>query len=105
MEEDWYGGESICHKVPEGKKNDDDTEGLNYFYNEDHCYACSNCRQRKINGANGEGYDDHEAHAYNVDCNECRKECKKLNQGGLSNEVNDLDCQEAYEDEDEGLQI
>jgi len=157
MEEDWYGGKSlkfgkcIRYKLPEEKNDDDDAEGLQYFYNgryhsqyaayasfelcesgcskcdssvtfvtdlydfvslnaeyvEDYCYACSNCRRRKLDDADdGEDYDDGYANgAYNVDCNECTKECKKLNQGGLSDEVNYLDCQEAYEDEDEGLQI
>eukprot|EP00957_Ditylum_brightwellii_P002359 180856-Ditylum_brightwellii.AAC.1 len=56
--------------------------------------------QRKLDG---EDYDDYEAGVYNVDYDECQKECKKLDQSGLSDEVNYLDCQQAYEDE--GLQI
>lgn len=77
-------------------------ESVTYVQN--YCGACANCgRRRRLEDEEGEEEEneneDGGGYAADVDCYTCQDQCE-LYSGGANEEVNYLDCQEAYVDED-----
>uniref|UniRef100_A0A7S2I5L7 Uncharacterized protein n=1 Tax=Helicotheca tamesis TaxID=374047 RepID=A0A7S2I5L7_9STRA len=82
---------------------------MNIEHVETYCGSCAQqCRRRLEDEVEDEDADANEdAGNYNVDvdCSTCQKQCKSLDGGAMSDEVNYLECQEAYEDQNEGVQV
>lgn len=75
---------------------------------QNYCGACSDsCRRRLEDEGADEDEEEEAAVQMEVDCDVCVDDCSLLlnDNGNGADEANYLECQEAYEDEDSGLQI
>jgi hypothetical protein len=74
----------------------------NIEYLQGMCEACSTqCNRRRLE----EGAEEEAAYEYQPDCSTCVNTCSSINSNdGVPDESDYLECQEAYEDEENGIQ-
>jgi hypothetical protein len=72
------------------------------------CEACSATCRRRLEEGEGEAEEEEEeeAYQYQPDCSTCAKVCSSItsNNNDAADEADYLECQEAYEDEENGIQ-